>query len=73
MQISKNDEAREFEHEARLSPVCRGCGGTKDSGEGACIVCWSCWRDPTYPFKYFQGTLQEWLDGHPRPSGVIKD
>ena len=40
--------------------VCRGCGGVKELG---LIVCWPCfkYRDDIVPFKYFGGTLSEWL------------
>ena len=42
--------------------VCRGCGGQKDAGVGACIVCWECWRREDLPFKYWNGTLDTWLE-----------
>jgi len=59
----KEREDIAFQKEARLSPVCLGCGGEKDCGEGACIVCWNCWRHPVMPFKYFAGTLKDWIAG----------
>lgn len=51
----------ELERQARQQPICMGCGGEKNSGEHACIVCWECWRHPILPFKYYNGTLDTWL------------
>lgn len=68
-QLKTNEE---FETKARMTPICLGCGDDKDNGVGACVVCWACWRHPTHPFKYFAGSLQEWLDTHPQPSLIAK-
>ena len=50
-----------LERDARLMDTCMGCGSEKSSGEGACIVCWNCWRHEKLPFKYYGGTLEQWL------------
>lgn len=46
---------------ARRETNCRGCGNEKSLGM---IVCWTCfkYRDDVIPYKYFDGTLQDWLD-----------
>lgn len=52
-----------LEKTARSEDFCRGCNGPKEArAEGGPIVCWTCWRRPDNPFKYFQGTLEEWLE-----------
>ena len=46
---------------ARNEIVCRGCGKEKDIGG---IVCWGCFKyNERLPvlFKYFDGTLEQWL------------
>ena len=54
------DELDELEARARTETVCRGCNGEKGTG---LIVCWPCfkYREDIVPFKYFDGTLSEWL------------
>ena len=54
------DELDELETQARAETVCRGCGGEKEAG---LIVCWPCfkYREDVVPFKYFDGTLSQWL------------
>ncbi len=49
------------ETEARQETVCRGCGKEKSVG---CVVCWTCFKHRTdiTPLKYYEGTLQQWLD-----------
>ena len=50
------DELDELEERAR----CRSCNGEKETG---LIVCWPCfkYREDIVPFKYFDGTLSQWL------------
>jgi len=50
----------ELETIARTETVCRGCNEPKATG---LIVCWPCfkYREDIVPFKYFDGTLSEWL------------
>lgn len=60
MKKTTNQEDRDIQ-EARMSPVCPRCKGEKDNGDGCCIVCWNCWRDEKNPYKYFSGTLREYL------------
>ena len=45
---------------ARTMEVCPACGAPKDIGT---VVCWDCFghRQDTTPFKYFDGSLNEWL------------
>jgi len=50
------------EEKARLLNYCVGCGDEKPAGEGKQVVCWECWRREDLPYKYYQGTLQEWID-----------
>ena len=54
------NEHDELEERARTETVCRGCNGEKGAG---LIVCWPCfkYREDIVPFKYFGGTLSEWL------------
>ena len=51
----------QLEEQARTEAFCRGCGGEKEAG---LIVCWPCfkYRDDIVPFKYFDGTFEEWLE-----------
>jgi len=42
----------------RKEIVCKGCG--KDKGLGL-VVCWECFRGGLTPFKYFNGSVLEWL------------
>ena len=46
--------------QARTERFCRGCGGAKEAGP---VVCWPCYkhRDDVEPYKYFDGTLTQWL------------
>jgi hypothetical protein len=55
------DESYALEEQARTETFCRGCGGEKEDG---LIVCWPCfkYRDDIVPFKYFDGTFEEWLE-----------
>jgi hypothetical protein len=48
------------EEAVRTETVCRGCGGAKELG---LVVCWPCFedRDDCVPFKYFDGSLADWL------------
>jgi hypothetical protein len=47
------------EQAARQSPVCPGCGKQKDIGG---VVCWPCFKyRPDHPYKWFQGSFQQWL------------
>ena len=48
----------EQEEVERTKEICIGCSGTKEIG---CVVCWSCFKDGKLPFKYFNGSLQEWI------------
>ena len=48
----------DLETKARTETTCRGCGKPKETGP---IVCWNCWHDEDHGFKYFDGTLEEWL------------
>jgi hypothetical protein len=50
----------EFEEGQRSKTTCVGCGSHKDIG---LIICWSCfkYRDDIPVFKYYQGSLREWL------------
>lgn len=43
----------------RNEKVCCGCGQSKDIG---LVVCWTCFKQGDNPFKYFDGTLEEWLE-----------
>ena len=54
------DEIDELEQRARTETVCRSCNGEKETG---LIVCWPCfkYREDIVPFKYFDGTLSQWL------------
>ncbi len=49
------------EDQARTEQTCRGCGDDKGLG---LVVCWGCFKYRTdfTPFKYYGGTLQDWLD-----------
>ncbi len=49
------------EYEARQLRYCIGCTKPKDSG---LVVCWDCYRSrkDIVPFKYFDGTLVQWLN-----------
>ena len=49
-----------LEEHVRTETICRGCGEAKEAG---LIVCWICfkYREDIVPFKYFGGTLAEWL------------
>jgi hypothetical protein len=50
----------ELERAMRNETKCRGCGSSKSVG---CVVCWDCFKyRKQLPFKYYEGTLQEWLD-----------
>jgi hypothetical protein len=54
-------EEHTAEADARKSPICLGCFGEKQYG---CVVCWKCWRQAPNGetgYKYFAGTLTEWL------------
>ena len=54
------EQLDDLEERTRAETVCRGCRGEKETG---LIVCWSCftYRDDIVPFKYFDGTLSQWL------------
>jgi hypothetical protein len=54
-----------LEQQARTETFCRGCGKEKDI---EAIVCWTCfkYRDDIVTFKYFDGTLTEWLRTLPK-------
>lgn len=49
----------ELEVIARQERYCRGCGNAK---EHHCLVCWDCFKRCEVPFKYFDGTLDRWLE-----------
>ena len=44
----------------RNETICRGCDNPKSKG---LVVCWNCfkYRKDVTPFKYFDGSLEEWL------------
>jgi hypothetical protein len=48
-----------FDTSERSNPVCLGCDQHKE--EPGLVVCWKCFKRPDNPFKYFQGSLSEWL------------
>ena len=46
----------------RTLTTCPGCGGPKQLG---CIVCWPCFKhrtDGVISFKYYAGSLVDWLN-----------
>ena len=43
----------------RAESVCRGCG--KDKGQPSMLMCWGCFKYVDNPFKYYDGSLLEWL------------
>ena len=49
------------EDEERQKDICCGCGKFKDIG---LIVCWTCfkYRKDENNFKYFDGSLEQWLE-----------
>lgn len=49
------------ESHARTLTTCPGCGKPKETG---CIVCWHCFkrREDICPFKYYEGSLADWLN-----------
>jgi hypothetical protein len=52
------------EQQARRALTCPGCGTRKLAGPSGMIVCWGCWRGETGErpaYKYFLGTLDQWL------------
>jgi hypothetical protein len=55
----------DLEEVARTETVCRGCGDEKELG---LVVCWPCfkYREDVVTFKYFDGTLTEWLRTLPK-------
>ena len=54
----------------RTETICRGCGEAKGTG---LLVCWTCfkYREDIVPFKYFRGTLTEWLEAIGAP--ILQD
>lgn len=46
------------EEKIRNSKKCVGCGKEKQTG---CMVCWDCFKYRDNPFKYFTGSLTNWL------------
>jgi hypothetical protein len=44
------------ENEARPGRLCV-CGAEKTVGA---VVCWNCWGDGKSPFKYFDGSFEQW-------------
>ena len=46
---------------ARNEEVCWGCGKPKDKGTPLCWDCFKYRKDVT-PFKYFDGSLSQWLE-----------
>lgn len=49
------------EQTIRDAENCLGCGKDKPKG---CMVCWDCfkYRKDITPFKYFDGSLADWLN-----------
>jgi hypothetical protein len=43
----------------RNKTLCIGCDDSKDIG---LVVCWSCFKHSQHPYKFFDGTLLEWLE-----------
>lgn len=60
------------EREARLSPICIGCGRPTNCPGG--LVCWDCFkrREDVTPLKYSGQTFEEWQRGLPPFPGEIK-
>jgi len=46
------------EDDARALDFCPGCKKDKDN---SLVVCWGCFKGGANPFKYFNGSLAEWL------------
>jgi len=42
----------------RKAEMCIGCGQEKQIG---CVVCWGCFKSGDNPFKWFNGTISEWV------------
>ena len=57
--IMKEDKDFVFQKLQRSQHICIKCHGSKDIG---LIVCWKCWKDDKKPFKYFTGTLLEYIE-----------
>ena len=55
MQIELNNEV---ENSYRKNPVCVGCGNKKGLDT---LVCWDCFKHPVHPFKFYDGSITEWL------------
>ena len=55
-------EKRLTEAQARLMPTCPCCGRPKRAGSTSTIMCWSCFKDGTDPFKLSNLSLADWLD-----------
>jgi len=52
------EQFRTEEDKQRDKLICAGCGKPKDTG---LIVCWECFKRGPNPYKYFQGTFEQWL------------
>ena len=57
--LFKNKMTIKKEEEIREAKKCIGCDKEKQKG---CIVCWNCFKYIDNPFKYFKGSLSEWLE-----------
>ena len=47
-----------LDKQARASKHCLACGNAKDT---SIVVCWTCWKYGENPFKYFKGSLKEFI------------
>lgn len=47
------------EEKIRNAKKCLGCGKEKQVN---CLVCWDCFKYRKNAFKYFRGSLFEWLE-----------
>ncbi len=54
-----NIQIDQREMKARQATICEGCDKPKDKG---LVVCWGCFKYRDNAFKYFDGSLDEWLE-----------
>jgi hypothetical protein len=67
MKLTKDDLLALAE---KQKTVCAGCKKYKRTG---LVVCWDCWKYETpHPYKYWQGTFEEWIKAMHSTAGEVE-